>query len=145
MVNAPKRLLKAVCGLLCSLVISTTATAEVVVVVSDQSLVDALSRDLLADIYLGRMNRLPSGDPVIPIDQKERSPAHNEFYSEYLGRTPAQIKAHWSKLIFTGRGQPPHSVANGDVVAEIVAETPNAIGYMSRELVTDRLRIVSIE
>lgn len=139
-----KRLTVAACGLVCSLV-TGTVIAEVVVVVSAQSPVSALSRAELADIYLGRLNRLPSGGPVIPIDQAERSPAHDEFYRTYLGQSAAQVKAHWSRLIFTGRGQPPRSVRDSNTVAEIVAEDPKAIGYVDPDLVDERLRVVRIE
>lgn len=132
------------CGLWLTLLVGT-ACADVVVVVSAQNPIQTLSRAELADIYLGRMNRFPNGDPVVPIDQREGSPTYQTFYREYLGRSPAQIKAHWSKLIFTGRGQPPRAVAHSDAVAGIVAENPHAIGYVVPGLVDDRLRVVSIE
>jgi ABC-type phosphate transport system substrate-binding protein len=121
------------------------ARAEVVVVVSAQSPVGALTRAELTDIYLGRTNRLPTGDPVVPIDQADRSPAYNEFYSKYLGQSTAQVKAHWSRLIFTGRGQPPRSVENSAAAAELVAGNPNAIAYVTADAVDDRLRIVTLE
>ena len=119
--------------------------ADVVVVVSSQNPVQTLSRAELTDIYLGRLNRLPNGTPVVPIDLREGTPTHGEFYRDYLGKTPAQIKAHWSKLIFTGRGQPPRSVSSDGAAADIVAEGPHAIGYLDAGFVDDRLRVVTIE
>lgn len=139
-----RNLTRYACALLLSLA-AGAAHAEVVVVVSADNPVEALSRAQLTDIYLGRLNRFPNGDPVVPIDQRESSPAHDEFYSQYLGQSPAQIKAHWSRLIFTGRGQPPRAVPGDDAAAELVAENPNAIGYLDSTLVDNRLRIVSIE
>jgi ABC-type phosphate transport system substrate-binding protein len=127
-----------------------TARAEVVVVVSAENPVESLSRAELADIYLGRMNSFPNGQSVVPVDQRETSPTNHEFYSRYLGRTPAQIKAHWSKLIFSGRGQPPRAVAGDRAVAEFVAGHHHAIGYLavdylSAGLADKRLRVVPIE
>lgn len=121
------------------------ARAEVVVVVSAENPIAILSRTDLADIYLGRMIRFPNGDRIVPIDQKNTSPAYKEFYTGYLGRSPAQITAHWSKLIFTGRGQPPQAAPGDGATAEIVAGNPHAIGYVDRRLVDDRLRVVQIE
>ena len=121
------------------------AHAEVVVVVSAENPVQSLTRAELADIYLGRLDRFSNGDRAVPIDQKDGSPARDEFYEEYIGRTPAQVKAHWSKLIFTGRGQPPRSVASGDAAADAVAGNPHAIAYIDSGLVDERLRVVSIE
>jgi ABC-type phosphate transport system substrate-binding protein len=144
MAGRMRKLTTAACGLLLSLAASA-ATAEVVVVVSANNPVESLSRAQLTDIYLGRLNRFPNGDPVVPIDQRERSPTHDEFYSQYLGQSPAQIKAHWSKLIFTGRGQPPRAVPDDEAAAELVAENPNAIAYVDAGAVNERLRVIAIE
>jgi ABC-type phosphate transport system substrate-binding protein len=133
-------------GLLLGLGLSLgTACAEVVVVVSAENPLMTLSRTELADIYLGRMNTFPNGLSVAPVDQRETSPAHHEFYSRYLGRSPAQIRAHWSKLIFSGRGQPPRTVVGDQAVAEFVAGSHHAIGYLAAERVDKRLRVVPIE
>ncbi len=132
----------------CALALSFAASAvcaDVVVVVSQQSPVTTLSRTQLTDIYLGRMSRFPNGEPVVPIDQKEGTDARAAFYRDYLGQSPAQIKAHWSKLIFTGRGQPPRSVEDGAAMAEFIAEHPKAIGYTDSDYITSDVRIVSIE
>jgi len=139
-----KRITVVGCVLVLSLALGT-ASAEVVVIVSAQSPVSALTRAQLADIYLGRSNRLPNGDPVVPIDQAFGSAAHDLFYRDYIGRSTALIKAHWSRLIFTGRGQPPKAVPNDSATAEIVAENPNTIGYVDSGHVDIRLRIVPIE
>lgn len=130
---------------LLSLMAGTVCAAEVVVVVSSQNPIETLSRAQITDIYLGRMNRFPNGKPVKPIDLSESSPLRSEFYSRYLGRSPSQIKAHWSRLIFTGRGQPPPTVASSAVMAELVAENPEAIGYLYLDFLNERLRVVSID
>jgi hypothetical protein len=41
------------------------------------------------------------------VDQKLGSAARDEFYSKVAARTPELMKAHWTKMMFTGRGQPP--------------------------------------
>lgn len=121
------------------------ARAEIVVVVSAASPVHSLSYAELADIFLGRLHRFPGGSPVIPIDQGDRSAIYAAFYSTYLGQSAAQVKAHWARLIFTGRGQPPRSVQDSATAAELVANHPNAIAYVSAEFVTIRLRVVTLE
>ena len=121
------------------------AAPDVVVVVSTDSAMTSLSRTLLADIYLGRTHNMPDGTPIVPLDQSEASTLHGEFYEEFLDKSPAQIKAHWSKLIFTGRGRPPRSVANSEQMAAVVAENPGAIGYVDAGQIDSRLRVVPIE
>lgn len=137
--------LKALGWILLSSLTVCAARADLVVVVSAQNPIGSLSRAELADIYLGRRQRFPDGAQVVPIDQKDSSVAYEEFYGAYLGRSLAQVTAHWSKLIFTGRGHPPRAVADAGAAAEIVAANPHAIGYIERGLVNERLRIVAIE
>lgn len=132
-------------GLSLWLLLLGTAHADLVVVVSKQNPIRSLTRHDLEDIFLGRSNQFPDGGRVVPIDQKDSSPAHDEFYREYLGRSPAQVKAHWSKLIFTGRGQPPRTVTDGDATVDLVGRNPNAIGYVDSTLVNDSVRIVPVE
>lgn len=126
-------------------VIGNLACADVVVVVSDSSPVLKLSSIQLTDIYLGRLTHLSGGRPIVPIDQAEQATTHSKFYQQYLGRTPAQIRSHWSRLIFTGRGQPPKAVNNDAAMVEVLSRNANAIGYMDSEAVPEGLRVVDIE
>lgn len=122
-----------------------TSTADtVVVVVSADSPVTEISPLHLADLYLGRTTRFPNGEPAEPIDQETTSAARADFYQRYLGRSLAEIKAHWSRLIFTGRGRPPRDVPTGEDVRRLVAENPAAIGYIERRLVDGSVRIVRV-
>jgi ABC-type phosphate transport system substrate-binding protein len=132
------------CSLLLCLA-SSLVTADVVVVVSSRSPVATLSRNELTDIYLGRTSRLPTGQPATPVDQSESSPVYHTFYREYLGQTPSQIKMHWSRLIFTGRGQPPRSLADSRAMADFVARHVGAIGYLDDTYLDERLRVVTID
>jgi ABC-type phosphate transport system substrate-binding protein len=117
--------------------------ADVVVVVSPNSPVTALSIEQIADIFLGRSNRFPDGTVALPIDQEDGSPERTDFVSRYIGQTPVQVKMHWSKLIFTGRGQPPRQVSDSREVKEVLAQNPNAIGYIDRNLVDDSVTVLS--
>jgi ABC-type phosphate transport system substrate-binding protein len=118
------------------------AMADVVAVVSAQSPITNLSKNQLLDIFLGRTNRYPNGTPALPIDQAEGSTLRDEFYSKLAGQTAAQIKAYWSKIIFTGRGQPPPTVANDEEAKKRIRDNPAAIGYIDRAMVDDSVRIV---
>lgn len=140
----PSRLKRIGCSLLL-LLASSLAWAEVVVVVSAQNPVASLTRSELADIYLGRISRFPTGQPVMPLDMSESSPTYATFYRAYLGQTPAQIKMHWSRLIFTGRGQPPRSMADSKAMADFVAGHAEAIGYLDATHLDGRLRVLALD
>lgn len=120
------------------------AADTVVVVVSSENPVTELSRLHLADLYLGRTSSLPNGESAEPIDQEPGSQARREFYETYLGRSPSEIKAHWSKAVFTGRGRPPRNVDNGEAMKEFLAENPGAVGYLDRRLVDESVHVVRV-
>ena len=67
-----------------------------------------------------------------------------KFYSQFTGKSPAQVKAHWTKIIFTGRGQPPRQVTGGAEVRRTVAENPAAIGYIDAKLVDSSVRVIAL-
>jgi ABC-type phosphate transport system substrate-binding protein len=117
-----------------------TSAADVVAVVSAKSSVGQLSKSQVADIFLGRVNRFPDGTTAIPIDQPEGSDVRNQFYESFAGKSPAQIKAFWSKIVFTGRGQPPKAVADGAELKKVIAANPTAIGYIDASQVDATVR-----
>lgn len=128
------------CALVCLAPLSTAA--EVVVVVAANSPIKDLSDSEIADVFLGRLARLPGGTVVQPLDQAEGRPAREEFYRRLTGKSPAQVKAFWSKVIFTGRGRPPRALANDGEVIRALRENPLAIGYVDRGSVDPGFRIL---
>ncbi|MBU1641943.1 phosphate ABC transporter substrate-binding protein [bacterium] len=122
--------------------VSAEAAADVVAVVSAKNPVTTLSKNQVVDIFLGKANRFPDGHEAVPIDQDEGSAAREEFYLKFADKSPSQIKAFWSKMIFTGRGQPSPEVPNGAEVKKFIAEHPDAIGYIDQKLVDDSVKVI---
>jgi ABC-type phosphate transport system substrate-binding protein len=120
------------------------ASADVVAVVSSKSPAQDLSRNQVVDIFLGKASRFPNGELAVPIDQVEGSAARDEFYAKFTGKSAAQMKAHWSKIIFTGRGQPPREASSGAEVKRLLIQNPNAIGYIERDLVDGSVRVLPV-
>lgn len=121
------------------------AGAEVVAVVSADNPVSSLSRIELINIFLGKSARFPDGTPATPIDLHEGAPARQAFYSEFAGQSPAQIRAYWSRMIFTGRGRPPRAVEDGEALKQWVAKDHTAIGYLDERLVDDSVRVLRVQ
>jgi ABC-type phosphate transport system substrate-binding protein len=124
---------------------ATAAMADVVVVVSAKSSLEHLSKNEIAALFLGRTARLPNGELALPIDQDEGSAQRDEFYATFAEKNPAQLKAHWSKVIFTGRGKPPLAVANAIEARKAVAANPRAITYMDRSLLDSSVKALRVE
>jgi hypothetical protein len=127
---------------LAALMMNVSTRAEVVAVVSSKSAITALSKSQVADIFLGKVTRFPDGVLAVPIDQVGGSVERDEFYAKVAGRSPAQITAYWSKILFTGRGQPPREVSNDIEMKKRIATDPFAIGYINAELVDSSVRVL---
>lgn len=125
--------------------IATVANADVVAVVASNNPVSSLRQEQVADIFLGKSSRFPNGASAVPIDQREGSALRDEFYSKYAGKSPAQLKAFWSKIIFTGRGRPPRAVANSAEVKKLLAINPQAIAYIDRHDVDHSVKIIALD
>jgi ABC-type phosphate transport system substrate-binding protein len=117
----------------------TAAHADVVVVVSASSPVSQLTKDQVADIFLGNSTNIPGGGKAEPVDNDG---AREEFYTKVAGKSAAQVKALWAKLSFSGKGTPPKSVGSDDDVKKAVAGNPNAIGYMDKSRVDASVKTV---
>jgi ABC-type phosphate transport system substrate-binding protein len=125
-----------------AVLMSPAARAEVVVIVGPASPVVKLSATEVADVFLGRMTKLSDGRRPVPVDLTEGSPVRMELYGTILNMTPVQVKAYWSKLIFTGRGRPPRAASDAEAVLRAVRADPAAIGYVDRSAANASVRIV---
>ncbi len=122
----------------------SAAVSNVVVVVSAQSTVMVLSQSEIVDIFMGNTRVLPNGDKAMPIDQAEGSSIRDEFYAKFAGKSAAQMKAHWSRIIFTGRGHPPKEAALDGEAKKRIVDNPNAIGYLDPRLVDSSVRVLQL-
>lgn len=118
--------------LLAWLVIGRAQAADLVVIVSAQAPATSLSAEQVADIFLSEVNRFPDGREAVAVDQTIGAPLRDEFYARVAHRSPALMKAYWTKMIFTGRGQPPREAASNAAVRKLVADNPAMIGYIER-------------
>ncbi|WP_220274741.1 phosphate ABC transporter substrate-binding protein [Trinickia dinghuensis] len=116
--------------------------AQLVVIVSAKSPVSSLSENQVADIYLGRMGQLPGGAQVVPIDLADDAANRAKFYRIVCGKSPAQLRAYWSKLVFTGSGQPPREVADAEAMKKLVASGASTIGYVDSSQLDASVRAV---
>lgn len=121
------------------------AAAEVVIVVSPQNPTTTLSSSEVSNIFLGKINRFPNGQPAVPIDQPEDSQQRKDFYRDVSNKQPADIKAYWSRMIFTGRGQPPMVVEGDEQVKKSLAGRPDGIGYIDRAAVDNSVKVLAVQ
>lgn len=123
-------------ALLLSLALTGAANAADIVVIGNPSAAP-LTKDQVADVFLGK------SQSSVPVDQVESAPIRAEFYKKATGRDPAQIKALWSRLVFSGKAQPPKEVADSGAVKKAVAADPKAIGYIEKSAVDGSVKVLT--
>lgn len=115
---------------------SLPALAEVVVVVNPKADESSMSKDQVAQFFLGKSSAMT------PIDQPESAPVRAEFYKKVTDKEASQAKALWSKLVFTGKATMPKEVAGSAEVKKAVAANPKAIGYIEKSAVDASVKVV---
>ncbi|GAA0859607.1 hypothetical protein [Aliiglaciecola litoralis] len=121
---------------------ATVKAGSVVVIVNKNNQSDSLSSDLVGDIYLGRKKRFPTGELVEPLDLPKDLEITSDFYKKVVKKTPAQLRAHWSRLVFTGKGRPPKRIVDEAAVKTMVAEDKKLIGYVNEVSVDKDVKVI---
>lgn len=128
-------LLTVILGLTTILALTAQARSDEIVVVMGAG-APALTKDQVASIFLGRNNKLK------PVDLPESNPLRAAFYKRATDRDPPQIKAVWSRLTFTGQGQPPKEMPDAVAVKKAVAADPKAVGYIDKADLDASVKVV---
>jgi ABC-type phosphate transport system substrate-binding protein len=113
----------------------TASAAEIVVIGNPGGA--ALTKEQIADVYLGK------SQAATPLDLPEAVPTRAEFYKRATGRDLAQVKSTWSRVVFTGKGQPPKELPDVAAVKKAVAADPKAIGYIEKSAVDGTVKALA--
>lgn len=129
-------------ALLLGLVLGDAVNAGPVVIVNAQSGVAEMSREEVINVFLGRFRQLPSGAAARPIDLPETHPDRERFYRLLVDKQPAEIRAYWARLVFSGRTSPPATAASEAAALAKVAHDRQAIAYLPAPPADSRVRVV---
>lgn len=117
------------------------AGAETVVIVNAGNPVNSLTPDQVEKLFLGKTSAFPGGASAIPIDPP-KGPERDAFYLKTTGKQPSQLKACWSKQIFTGAGQPPKEAESAQELVSLVGKNPSLIGFVDKSQVNSSVKVV---
>lgn len=122
--------IQALLGLCLCCFLSLARADGVVVVGHPTSGIEALTQEQVAAIYLGRTAVLPNGVSARPIDRGETEAIRLHFYDALTGKTPAEIKSYWTRLVFSGTRTPPPVAPTAQEAKALLARYPGAITYL---------------
>lgn len=108
--------------------------AQVLVVASPQSPLVGISPTEVKSLFLG--NPIQGGNlDFRPLDRMalEANSLKSSFLDRVMMMKPGEMKAYWSRKIFTGRGTPPPEAKTIEQVREWLSKEPLIVTYVTKE------------
>jgi ABC-type phosphate transport system substrate-binding protein len=110
--------------------------AEIVVIVNPKNPASRMFTEQAAQFFLGKSTLFT------PVEHNEGAAIRNEFNTKVLGKDSSQVKAIWTKLVFTGKGTAPKEYASAADIKKAVAANVSAIGYIEKSQVDDTVKVI---
>lgn len=123
------------------LLLAPCSYSEVAIIVNQANTATPDTEEI-AKIFLGKTRTFSDGSPVLPLNLAEGNPQREAFTSTVLGRTSSQLKAYWSKLIFTGKGSPPKEMASDAEIIAAIESDRTAIGYVNASSAKGNVKVL---
>jgi ABC-type phosphate transport system substrate-binding protein len=112
-----------------------------VVIVSAKNPISKLTKEQVAQLFMGQSHTFITGGQAEPLDLEDGSELRKAFYLKVLNKPPAQMKAFWSKLEFSGNARAPKALKSADML-KLVSENPKFVGYVDAAAVTPAVKVV---
>ncbi len=117
------------------------SNAEVAVIANPAFATDAADEEEVKRLFLGKTREL-SGTGATPVDQESGNPAWEHFYDSVVGKSASQLRAYWSRLVFTGKGKPPKALGGDAEIVAAVAANETFVGYVDASAVTGDVKVI---
>jgi ABC-type phosphate transport system substrate-binding protein len=95
-----------------------------------------MSKDEVSQFFLGKSQAMK------PVDRSSSDPIKAQFYQKLSGQDLSQVKATWSRLVFTGKASAPKELPDAAAVKKAVAADPKAIGYIDKSEVDATVKVL---
>jgi ABC-type phosphate transport system substrate-binding protein len=137
------KFLAAVAAAVLSLGTSIAAQAALAIIAHPSNSISGISADDAQRIFLGKTSEFANGKRANPVDQAAGA-ARAKFLKSVIQKDEGELKGYWSKLMFSGKGQPPREVGDDAAVKAWVASNPDAIGYVDGKFVDGSVKVLLI-
>lgn len=123
------------------LLFSVATYAEVVVIVHPSNN-NSFAKEEIESLFMVKKSSFGDGGKASAYYLSADDPVRHLFDEKVLGKSSSQLKAYWSKLVFTGKGTPPPELGNSAEAVTKVAGDPSAIAYVDKSAVKDGVKVV---
>lgn len=127
--------------LLISMYYSTVAFAGVSVIVNPANN-NAIAESEISRLFLGKSGKFTDGSAAIAVNGPKSNATRAEFEKKALNKSAKQVKAYWSKLMFSGKGKPPAELGSSAEMLKFIADNANAIGYVDSASVDSTVKVI---
>jgi hypothetical protein len=115
------------------------------VVVSNEVSLDNLTQYELKSLYLGGRMLGPAGRYLIPLNRGNSSVERLEFDRIVLKMSGEEAARYWIDRRIRGQSGSPKAIDPSSVLQRVVRKLPGALGYVLRNEVDARLRVIRID
>ena len=134
--------LSALLVVLAGLIPVNAYAAEIAVIVNKANPIDSLTPKEVQQIFLAKKMSFPDGQQVVPVVYKYEHALHKKYLRKIVKKTRSQYQVYWTRMVFTGKSQPPKSYSSQDTMLKMVASNPSYMGFVERDRVDDSVKVV---
>lgn len=115
---------------------------EVVIITHPATGSDSLTQRQIFELYTLEKNKWQDGSLVYLFELKEDIATRQIFY-DYLRQKPRDLKKIWMRAVLSGEGRTPKVLRTESEIVQRISEVPGALGYVSANLVTNRVKVLA--
>lgn len=118
--------------------------ADVVFIAHPDTPQSSLTADEAKAVLTGAKVKWDGGG-AIKLTVLAEGATHEQVVRDFTQRTPDQFDKFWKKLVFTGKGVMPTVAKTEAEAVDLVAKTPGAFGYVSKENVSPKVKVLPVK
>lgn len=116
---------------------SNAVLADILLITHPETKLDSISREQIHLRWRGQTTHI-ANIPVSIVDMEEKHPLYQKFYTNVMDMSNRQLKAHWAKMVFQGKGFPPNTLQSHKEISQWVLEQPNRIAYIDSNALSEK-------
>ncbi len=119
---------------------SLLEATDIAIVISRTFNANSLDKASVARIFLAKTNHINS--IRVKVFELKNSSYKKQFYKKVSGKSLAQLRSYWTRLIFTGKAQPPKQLKNREDLIQKMQDDSTVISYLPLSEVADEMKVL---